>query len=216
MKTVALLSGGIDSTVMAWKLHSEGHTIVPITFLTYRRNPREVEAVKKIAGLISQNPLRIVDMSFLREIVDHPQHVRETIMHAAANLPTVVIPYRNMLFYSAAAHVACLEEANNVAGGHTFEDVVTIPDVGHDFFRQLESLLHRSMPHIQLRILAPLMELRKVDVLRLGFELGAPLDLTWSCWSILDKHCGKCPGCLARKESFKLAGIRDETDYAEG
>ncbi|MEM2236920.1 MAG: 7-cyano-7-deazaguanine synthase [Candidatus Caldarchaeum sp.] len=215
MKTVALLSGGIDSTVMAWKLRIEGHTIIPLTFLTYRRNLREVEAVKKIASMVSQHPLKIVDVGFLREVVDLPQNVKDKILHAAGDLPTILIPYRNIIFYSVAAHVACLEDASQVAGGHTLEDVGRIPDVGQGFFKELENLLQTSMPYSDVRILTPLIGLRKVDVLRLGVELGAPLNITWSCWGVLERHCGKCPGCLARREAFKLAGVPDETDYAE-
>ncbi len=211
MKTVALLSGGIDSTVMVWKLKSEGHEIFPLTFLTYRRNVKEVEAVKKIAPMVSPRELQILDFSFMREIIDYPDSFKAK-MH---EFPTIFIPYRNLIFYSVAAHLASYVGADYVAGGHTFEDVGRLPDVSDSFLRMLEGLFKISAPTLDVRILTPLLKLRKHEILKLGMELDAPLNLTWSCWGLLEKHCGRCPGCMARKQAFKAAGLNDETEYLE-
>ncbi len=211
MKTVALLSGGIDSTVMVWKLKSEGHEIFPLTFLTYRRNVQEVEAVKKIASMVSPVELRILDLSFMREVVDYPDFFKARMQ----GFPTILIPYRNIVFYSVAAHLASYLGADYVAGGHTFEDIGRLPDVSDSFLRGLEELFKISTPPHPVRILTPLLKLRKHEVLKLGVELNAPLNLTWSCWGVLEKHCGKCPGCTARKQAFKAAGLNDETEYLE-
>lgn len=215
MKVVFLMSGGIDSTVAVWKLLSEGHEIVPLTFITYRRNIREIEAVKAIAAKASKHEITIYDVSFLREIFDYPPHLKEKIYAQQPELPNIFIPYRNLVFYSIAAYAACHEEADAVAGGHTREDLEKIPDVTPVFFAQLENLFKVSTPFHRVKILTPLVGLRKPDVLRLGVELGAPLQLTWSCWSVYEKQCGKCPGCLSRKTAFAEAGLVDETDYLE-
>ncbi|MEM3134003.1 MAG: 7-cyano-7-deazaguanine synthase, partial [Candidatus Caldarchaeum sp.] len=79
MRVVALVSGGIDSTVMLWKLRSEGHSIVPLTLLTFRRNPREIEAAKKISQTASGREPIVYDVSFLRELFDYPQHIKERV-----------------------------------------------------------------------------------------------------------------------------------------
>lgn len=215
MKTVALMSGGIDSTVMVWKLLKEGYEIVPVTFLTYRRNQREIEAVEKIVAEAGLGELKKFDVSFLREIFDFPPSLKERILSWKNDLPNIVIPFRNLIFYSVGAFVACHEEADAVAGGHTREDVERIPDVGLEFFSELERLLLVSFPFCRIKIVAPLIGYRKPEVMRFAVELDAPLHLTWSCWSVFDKQCGRCPGCVARKEAFRSAGIRDDTEYIE-
>ncbi|MEM2115087.1 MAG: 7-cyano-7-deazaguanine synthase [Candidatus Caldarchaeum sp.] len=213
MKTVALLSGGLDSTVMLWKLIHEGHQVIPLTFITYRRNERELEAVKRITSQAVCSELRIVDTSFLREVVDFPEAFKQRRL--TQETPSVIIPFRNIIFYSIAAHIALYEEADNVAGGHTSEDLSRIPDVGPLFVDMLENILKISAPFGCVRVLTPLIGMNKVEVVKLGVKLNAPLSLTWSCWSVLDKHCGKCPGCLSRKAVFANAGLVDGTEYAE-
>ncbi|MEM3053985.1 MAG: 7-cyano-7-deazaguanine synthase [Candidatus Caldarchaeum sp.] len=124
--------------------------------------------------------------------------------------------YRNIIFYSVAAYVASHEEADAIAGGHTREDIERIPDVGEEFFTELEKILNKSTPFHRVKILTPVAGFRKPEILRLGLELGAPIGETWSCWSIFEKHCGKCPGCVSRREVFKAVGILDPTEYLEG
>ncbi|MEM4495078.1 MAG: 7-cyano-7-deazaguanine synthase [Candidatus Caldarchaeum sp.] len=216
MKVVALVSGGLDSTVMLWKLRSEGHSIVPLTLLTFRRNPREIEAAKKISVVASGREPIVYDVSFLRELFDYPQHIKERVFQQFPTLPNIVIPYRNIIFYSVAAYVACLEEADAIAGGHTREDVERIPDVGKEFFTELENILNKYTPFHRIKILTPVAGLMKAEIIRLGIELGAPLQETWSCWSVFEKHCGKCPGCVSRREVFKSVGLEDRTEYLEG
>ncbi|MEM1963758.1 MAG: 7-cyano-7-deazaguanine synthase [Candidatus Caldarchaeum sp.] len=216
MKVVALVSGGIDSTVMLWKLRSEGHSIVPLTLLTFRRNPKEIEAAKKISQTASGREPIVYDVSFLRELFDYPQHIKERVFQHFPSLPNIVIPYRNIIFYSVAAYVACHEEAEAIAGGHTREDMERIPDVGEEFFTELEKILNKSTPFYRVKILTPVAGFWKPEILRLGLELGAPIGETWSCWSIFEKHCGKCPGCVSRREVFKAVGILDPTEYLEG
>ncbi|MEM4343207.1 MAG: 7-cyano-7-deazaguanine synthase [Candidatus Caldarchaeum sp.] len=213
MKTAALLSGGLDSTVMLWKLIHEGHQVIPLTFITYRRNERELEAVKRITSQAACGELRIIDTSFLREVVDFPEPFKQRIL--SQETPTILIPLRNIIFYSIAAHIAIYEEADAVAGGHTSEDLSRMPDVGPVFVDVLEKIFKISAPFSCVRVLTPLIDMTKVEVVKLGVKLNAPLSLTWSCWSVLDKHCGKCPGCLSRKAVFANAGLVDGTEYAE-
>jgi len=61
----------------------------------------------------------------------------------------------------------------------------------------------------------PLIALRKHEIVRLGLELGAPLDLTWSCYSREDRACGVCDSCVLRLRAFEQAGVKDPISYAE-
>jgi 7-cyano-7-deazaguanine synthase len=67
----------------------------------------------------------------------------------------------------------------------------------------------------RVRLHAPLIEMTKAEVVARGFDLGAPYELSWSCYKGEEKHCGVCPTCRARKEAFLLAGVDDPTIYAE-
>ncbi len=65
-----------------------------------------------------------------------------------------------------------------------------------------------------IRILTPFLNMRKADVIRLGYKLGVPFELTWSCVRPINgKHCGRCPGCLRRKKALKEASVPDPTVY---
>ena len=65
----------------------------------------------------------------------------------------------------------------------------------------------------KIRIETPLIALRKADIVRLGLELGAPFDLTWSCYSRVDQACGVCESCVLRLRAFATAGARDPIPY---
>jgi len=67
----------------------------------------------------------------------------------------------------------------------------------------------------KIEIVTPLIRLRKHDIVRLGLELGAPFDLTWSCYSREDRACGVCDSCVLRLRAFEEAGARDPIRYAE-
>jgi len=214
MKAVALFSGGVDSTVMLWKLRSDGIDVSVVSFNYYRRNSREIEACRRILGLIPHEESVEIEMPFLREFSDLPPSVQTDLTVRLGNPEPVFIPFRNIIFYSAAAHIATQLRASIIVGGHTLEDQANLPDASGGYIEKLNSILGASVDN-KLRIVAPLHELRKTDVVRLGMTLGAPLHLTWSCWAVGDEHCGVCPGCMSRKRAFEAAGYADPTTYLE-
>ena len=65
----------------------------------------------------------------------------------------------------------------------------------------------------RIEIVTPLIQLRKSEIVRLGLELGAPLDLTWSCYSREDRACGVCDSCVLRLRAFQEAGSADPIPY---
>ncbi len=214
-RVIVLFSGGIDSTVMLWKLIAEHWNPVILGINYYKRNPREIEAAERITRLCEYEDLITLDLTFVRELFDFEPHLRDRWMEILASPPSVMAPFRNVIFYSIAAHMAIQYEAEAVAGGHTLEDQTNLPDANISYLARLNELLDESLGISAVRIIAPLIRLTKPQIVRLGARLGAPLSLTWSCWKMEQKHCGHCPGCQSRRQAFREAGQRDETQYLE-
>ena len=201
-RVVALFSGGMDSTTLAWKLRAEGWELILLSFNTYRRNPREREAAERIASRLGKATLMVFNLEFLRELFDFTEDAKKSIYNAIPDAPNIIIPYKNIIYYSLAAHIAAQTDAEALAGGHTLEDQTGLPDASRPYLDELEALIGRSLPYPRLRILTPLIGLRKADVVGLGHSLG-------------ELHCGLCGGCQARMKAFREAGVEDRTLYSE-
>ncbi len=212
-RVVALFSGGLDSTTMVWKLMSEGWEIILLSFNTYRRNPREVEAGNRIAEMVAPVAYMVQDLQIVRELFDFPPETKKMMEERLDNPPNILIPYKNIIYYSLAAHIASQMGAEAVAGGHTLEDQTSLPDAGRTYLDSLESVLGSSIAYPRIHIHTPLIGLDKPGIVGLGISLSAPLELTWSCWRSGVIHCGVCEGCTARRKAFEKAGVSDKTKY---
>jgi len=99
-----------------------------------------------------------------------------------------------------------------VAGGHNKDDARIVRDVRPDFFTAIQEAYWQGSKILEeegTRIMRPLEQMTKVQVVRTAARIGVPLQLTWSCHSDGPLHCWKCPGCLGRISSFKKAGVSD-------
>jgi 7-cyano-7-deazaguanine synthase len=88
------------------------------------------------------------------------------------------------------------------------------PDATPEFFDTMGHAMSLGLGR-PLKIDAPLVQLHKQDVIKIGEALGVPLDLTLSCMNPSDdRHCGKCSKCRERHDAFVAAGVKDVTTYA--
>jgi 7-cyano-7-deazaguanine synthase len=210
-RAVVLVSGGIDSAVaLFWSL-SKGWEVHPLTFHSYLRPAREVEAVVGLTKATGcRDRLIEVPLPFLMEVDDLLKGGLQNPLLRSA--PLAYVPARNLIYYSVAAHYGEVLGARWIVGGHNGADSDTFPDAGPEFFKALNGLLsfglltHHQSP---LHIVNPLQGLAKEEVVRLGLELGVPLERTWSCNWDLEKPCGECMSCEERAEAFRRAGIED-------
>ena len=127
-------------------------------------------------------------------------------------MPPTYIPMRNCVFYSLAASYAEEVGADLIVGGHNKDDVKTFADAAPAFFDALERAFRAGSPILrkrQTRVILPLSEKTKAQVIRLASSLEVPLELTWSCHERGGSHCWKCGGCRARMTAFERAGIVD-------
>jgi len=217
IKAIVLVSGGIDSTVALYWAVKKGWEIVPLTIDYHARPEAEknaVSAILKTAGV--RAPIKI-PMDFLKEIEDLGEE--GVLRQALAGAPAAYVPARNMIFYSIAAHYAEVLGAEVIVGGHNNGDPQEFPDSSPRFFEGIGRVMTMGLwsgKNTPLRIELPLKKKTKAQVIRLGIELGAPLQLTWSCHYDFEIPCGKCPSCLERAEAFNALGLEDPRPHVGG
>lgn len=208
MRAIVLLSGGLDSAVALYWSRAQGWDLFPLEFEYHLRPERERRACRDLCNRAGIRNSVLVPVPFLREVVDIPGP--EISNPALAQAPQGYVPLRNLIFYALAGYHAELVAARYIVGGHNRTDCESFPDAGAEFWNQLNRLLNTAMwshPQIQTEIVHPLIELGKVEVLRLGMELGVPLELTWSCYHNAEYPCGACESCIERVQAFAEAGM---------
>ena len=213
-KAVVLLSGGIDSAVSLFWAKSQGLDVRPLTFHYHRRPPQEVVATKALMAAAKLPRLVEMDLPFLREVDDLRGDGLEN--KALLGSPEGYIPARNMVFYALAAYVAEPLGARWVIGGHNGSDPDSFPDASPEFFRLFNSMYRLgvwSYDRTPAEIILPLSGKSKVEVVRLGLDLGVPFESTWSCYWDHEVQCGTCASCTERREAFKALGVKDPIRY---
>jgi 7-cyano-7-deazaguanine synthase len=124
--------------------------------------------------------------------------------------PPGFIPHRNLVYYSLALAAAAEAGASRIVGGHLKTDGADFADARPSFFSALSRLAVRGAPPgASCRIVLPFAAMTKADCLRLGARRGVRFDLTWSCCRDGVHPCGRCRGCVERREAFREAGLED-------
>jgi len=199
-----LLSGGIDSATALYLTRKTG-PVRAVSFEFHGIAQSELKSARAIAGHAGVLEHRIVRLPDLKEGGDIPGF-------KLAGRPPSYIPLRNSVFYSLAASFAEEVDADAIVGGHNKDDEKVFEDVSSRFFAALQAALRAASPTLRrnrLRIVRPLRNLTKPEVIRLGVSLGVPLELTWSCHRDSAEHCWRCEGCLSRRRAFRVAGVPD-------
>lgn len=188
MKVVALVSGGLDSTVMSLLLKKDGFEILPI-FIDYgqRARTREWQACRKLLKIKSLPAPKKLDFQSLGKNIKSGLTDKNLDVFADAFLPG-----RNLYFLLLAASIAVQKQADAVAIGLLSEANSQFPDQTQSFLAQAESTLSLTMGR-QIKIIAPLIDLEKRDVVRLGKNLR--ISGTYSCHFGSKRPCGKCIAC---------------------
>jgi 7-cyano-7-deazaguanine synthase len=104
--------------------------------------------------------------------------------------------------------------ATKVVIGAVEPDSSGYPDCRPAFYRAFNELVRAGTREGRIEVVTPLIAMRKVEIVRLGLELGAPFDLTWSCYSREDRACATCDSCVLRLRAFREAGVEDPIPYA--
>ncbi|MEM2882905.1 MAG: 7-cyano-7-deazaguanine synthase QueC [Candidatus Bathyarchaeia archaeon] len=212
-RAVVILSGGPDSSTVAYWAKREGYEVHGLTFDYGQRASRaEIDSAKRIAEGLGI-PLKIIDLSALKEVYAGATALcDEGMSMPSAFEPSLIVPFRNAVMLSiAVAHAASIG-AEAVLYGAQGSDAPFYPDCRREFFEAFERAA-RLGTGTSIRIWAPFHYMKKSEVIKLGAKLGVPYGLTWSCYSGGEKHCGRCESCLNRKRAFEEAGIEDPVAY---
>lgn len=216
---VVLASGGMDSCVTV----AEAARVADVAMLhvsygqrTQRRERQAFEAIADRYGIPARHRLAI-DIGHLAAIggsslTDPGEAVRDGDLEASG-VPRTYVPFRNGNLIAIAASWAEVLGAASIWLGVVEEDSSGYPDCRAGFIRAMEAAIALGMAGRPPRLVTPLVELDKAAIVRRGLELGAPLELTWSCYRSEDKACGGCDSCLLRLRGFRQAGTVDPISY---
>jgi len=128
-------------------------------------------------------------------------------------VPVTYVPFRNAHFLAVAVSWAEVLGANQVYIGAVQQDSSGYPDCRPEYYRAFNEAVRAGTREGRIEIVTPLIGLRKAEIVRLGLELGAPFDLTWSCYTREDVACGVCESCVLRLRAFAAAGAPDPIAY---
>ncbi len=213
-----MLSGGLDSTVLLTKLKAEGRRVVAMGVDYGQRHSREMDAARAICARLGVE-YRVADLKSLagffggNSLTDHTQAVYEGD-YDEEGMKTTVVPARNLILISVATAWAISLKCDSVAYAAHGGDHAIYPDCRPAFAEALDKVVQISDWH-KVVLERPFVAMDKAQIVRLGAELGAPLELTWSCYKGGNAHCGKCSTCRERREAFRAAGVPDPTHYEE-
>jgi 7-cyano-7-deazaguanine synthase len=211
-KCVVVLSGGLDSSTVAYWTKAQGYQIFPITFKYGQIAEKETQAAQSIAQNLGATS-KIIDLSALKEIFSGSTSlVNPEIPLTAEFSAPIIVPFRNAIFLSAAVAYAVTVGADKIFYGAQGSDEPFYPDCRKEFYEAFEKAARLGTCE-EISIEAPFSGSNKSELIKAGAELGVPFEQTWSCYLDGDRHCGKCESCVNRKKAFREAGIVDPTKY---
>lgn len=217
---VCLVSGGMDSCVTAAIAHEENEEIA-FLHISYgqRTEEREQRAFQEIANFYQVHHRMSISIEHLTRI-GGSSLTDLNIPVATANLgsqtiPTSYVPFRNAHFLAIATSWAEVIKASRIYIGAVAEDSSGYPDCRPGFYEAFQRVIDwGTKPETTIEIRTPIISLKKRDIILRAQELGAPLDLTWSCYRDSDRACGECDSCGLRLRAFRELGVADPIPYA--
>ncbi len=218
-RALVLLSGGMDSCVCAALAARDFDAAAVHVSYGQRTEARERNAFLGICDRLGIRDRLVVRNEALRAIggsalTDASIAVPES--HALGReIPVTYVPFRNAHFLSVAVSWAEVLGAGKIYIGAVEQDSSGYPDCRPAYYDAFNEVIRRGTKDGNIEIVTPLIAMRKHEIVSLGLELGAPLDLTWSCYSREDRACGVCDSCVLRLRAFQEAGTADPIPYAQ-
>lgn len=215
---VVALSGGMDSCVTTAIANREFDLALLHVNYGQRTEKRELQAFNEIVDFYNVNKKLIIDYSHLAEIggsslTDFNKEVAKADL-SNKEIPSSYVPFRNANILAACTSWAEVIGAERIFIGAVYEDSSGYPDCRPEFFMAFEKVINLgTKTGTNIKIETPVINFSKAEIVRKGFELNAPLQLTWSCYKNEDEACGECDSCALRLRGFQKAGFEDPIKY---
>ncbi len=226
MKAVILLSGGLDSSTVLYQAKADGYECNPISFDYQQRHRRELEAAKAIADCVGVVAHQLVSFDLSQwggsaltdDKINLPQE--RSVSDMAQNIPVTYVPARNTIFLSFALAYAETLSAERIYIGVNALDYSGYPDCRPDYIQAMQEVFRLGTKQGRegqaIQIVAPLIHLKKTEIIQLGNQLGVPWEKTWSCYAGGDLACRVCDSCQLRLAAFATLGLEDPLLYDQG
>jgi len=218
-RAVVLLSGGMDSCVcaaLAARDHQAAAVHVSYGQRTEQRERRSFEHICDRLEIRDRLVVRNEALSAIGGSALTDSSIAVPDAHAVgAGVPVTYVPFRNAHFLAVAVSWAEVLGAEKVYIGAVEPDSSGYPDCRPQYYQAFNEVVKAGTREGTIRVVTPLIAMRKRDIVTLGLELGAPFDLTWSCYQREDRACGVCDSCALRLRAFRDAGAEDPIPYAE-
>jgi 7-cyano-7-deazaguanine synthase len=212
MKTVLILSGGMDSSTLLYDLLSQGDSVEAIGINYKQRHGKELVCAAELCQDLGV-PFNVLDLSSLSQFLTGSSQSDPSIdvpfgRYDEPSMKMTVVPNRNMFMLASAAAVAIARKADRLAYGAHSGDHTIYPDCRPEFIDVMKTAFNLCDWH-KLELIAPYSNLSKGDICKRGIELGVPFEKTWTCYVGGDQPCGQCGACVERAEAFEFAGFED-------
>jgi 7-cyano-7-deazaguanine synthase len=216
---ICLVSGGMDSCVTA-AIANEENDELAFLHVSYgqRTEKREREAFKALADHFDVKQRLVISLEHLAKIggsslTDDRIPVTAADL-SARGIPSSYVPFRNAHLLAAAVSWGEVINATAIYIGAVAEDSSGYPDCRPEFYDAFQNVLDTgTKPETRITIQTPVIAMRKSEIVQRGIELGAPLELTWSCYRESELACGNCDSCALRLRAFREAGATDPIPY---
>ncbi len=212
---IVLVSGGLDSAICLAEAAQDYEVAMLHINYGQRTEARELKAFRDLARHYNVERTLVADITYLKEIggsslVDETMDVELGMPEDGASVPSTYVPFRN-------AHIMCVgvswAEVNGAKAlfiGAVEEDSSGYPDCRAEFYEKFRAAaMAGTCDTTEIDIITPLIAMNKAAIVKRGVELGAPLHLTWSCYTESEAACGQCESCQLRLRGFAAAGMED-------
>lgn len=225
-KAIVLLSGGIDSATTLAVALAEHYYAIALSFDYGQRHQTELDAAKKLGVQLGVPkhfifPLELDQIGGSALTTNVPVPKKRTEEEIGHGIPPTYVPARNTIFLSIALAFAEVWDARTIFIGANVIDYSGYPDCRPEYLEAFEYMgtlgTKAGAEGHPIKIVAPLINLTKADIIQRAIDLGVEIGLTFSCYDPdeLGLACGLCDACQIRRRGFLEAGVIDPTRYRE-
>lgn len=203
-----LMSGGLDSTTLAYDLLKQKKRVLPV-FLDYGQHfkDRELNSLLEVIPKQLKPFLRIVNIKDIFKSSPSRMIIEPNLWLDTVEADDLYLPYRNLLFLSIASSIAQTENINEVYAAFINSNHAKEIDCSKEFFDQLGGILNE---YGTVNVCLPYRELNKADVIKRGIELNVPMAKTYSCQANSEVPCGVCPNCVDRENAISSFSLTNK------